>query len=312
MRSIPVSLLFALLLVATTACGDGFDGVGLIHCEQAIESQFPAPSTPNTFAGGWIVIDLHCPASEPSLRFQPQAGEGWQVPTELGRNGLQVRAEPSVPLEPEARFIIEFDDVSFADNWLLTTSSLGSPLEYALNSHSEELLLNEGRLLSPASLAEDLLDRIHQVRPVVEFLDEPTASTVAGRLGSLMSETDLQDTNWQTIDRAFDWQAPYFSFGPLNLRWPLGGWTLVLEQTVLRGAPHPVLGGIGAVNIEALWDTREADMALGGSVGALCAHALQNDGAGCVPCADGSEACLDLLLLNVPTRIWTGDLQQVL
>ena len=147
---------------------------------------------------------------------------------------------------------------------------------------------------------------------MVEFLDEPTASTVAGRLGSLMSETDLQDTNWQTIDRAFDWQAPYFSFGPLNLRWPLGGWTLVLEQTVLRGAPHPVLGGIGAVNIEALWDTREADMALGGSVGALCAHALQNDGAGCVPCADGSEACLDLLLLNVPTRIWTGDLQQVL
>ena len=312
MRSVPVSLLFTLLAVTSTACGDAFDNEGLIHCEQAIEAQFPAPATPNTFAGSWIVIDLHCPVSAPILRIQTPDGQPWELPTQLKQDGRQVRALPSVPLEPETRFIVEFDDGSFSKSWLLTTSSLGSPIEYPLSKHSEELLIDEGQLLSPASIAGELLDRLHPVRPVIEFLGEPTASTITGRLGALMSETDLQDTNWQTVDRTFNWQMPYFNFGPLDLRWPLEGWALVLEQTIFRGAPHPVLGGIGAVNIEALWDTREADVMLGGSVGALCAYTLENDGVGCVPCSDGSESCLDLLLLDVPTQLWTDELQQVL
>ena len=314
----PACLTLLLLAMATTtACSDAFDAEGLSHCEQAIEGQFPAQGSPNAFGGGWIVLDLHCSSIQPAVQMQPQQGAAWQVPTQVSHNGRQVRALPGVPLAPNARFIVEFDDLDISSNWVVTTSSLGSALQYPLAGHSEELVLDEGSLLSPASLTEALIERMHAVRPLVHFLGEPTSSTISGRLGALMAEADLQDDHWTTMDRSFDWQAPYFSFGPLDLRWQSEGWTLVLEQARFSGAPHPVLAGIGAVNVKALWDTREAEAILGGSLGlgsspgALCRYALEHDGSGCIPCADGNASCLDFLLLNVPTRYWPGQLHLV-
>jgi len=214
-----------------------------------------------------------------------------------------------MPLAPNARFIIGFEDSGFDDSWSLSTSSLGSPLSYPLLGHSEELLLDQGLLFSPASLLQTFIGGIHSVRPVIQFLAEPSASTISGRLGSLLSESNQQDDSWPTIDRSFDWQAPYFSFGSLNLRWALQGWSLVLEQARISGTTHPVLEGTGAINIEALWDTREADSLLGGAAGALCDFDLQQGGQGCIPCADTSESCLELLLLDVPTRYWPDELK---
>lgn len=308
MRNTASSLCLFFIVVAS-GCAAGLDTEGLFHCDQAIEGQFPSPGTPDAFAGGWIILDLHCPVREPTLSVQPQQGSPWELTTQVVREGLQVRALPGMPLAPNARFIIGFDDSGFDDSWLLSTSSLGSPLSYPLLGHSEELLLDQGLLFSPASLSQTLIGGIHSVRPVIQFLAEPTASTISGRLGSLLSESNQQDDSWPTIDRSFDWQAPYFSFGSLNLRWALQGWSLVLEQARISGTTHPVLEGTGAINIEALWDTREADSLLGGAAGALCDFDLQQGGQGCIPCADTSQSCLELLLLDVPTRYWPDELK---
>jgi len=45
---------------------------------------------------------------------------------------------------------------------------------------------------------------------------------------------------------------------------------------------------------------------LGGGSGSLCADSMQQGGNDCVPCNDGSVACLDLLLIDIPTRTWDG------
>tara|TARA_Y100001968_G_C19440470_1_gene762254 strand:+ start:1659 stop:2546 length:888 start_codon:yes stop_codon:yes gene_type:complete len=283
---------------------DVVDQDGLFHCQQSIQNQFPAPGTPNAFGAGWIVIDLNCPAHQPRLEVQPQQGAAWELPVELAQDGRQLRARPAIALSPEARFLLELNDEPLREAWLLLTNSLGGPLSYDLGGHSEELLLDQGRLLSPQSLEPTLLDRLSAVRPVISFLNSGSSTTVPVRIGGLQNETEQQDPDWPTSDHNLDWAAPYFSGRAIELRLPLASWDLIIEDVQLEGAPHPVQGGIGSISIQGLWDTRGADPALGGSPGALCQFAEEQQGMACQACGDGVLACLDLLLVDIPTQRW--------
>lgn len=282
-----------------------------MHCDQEVESRYPEPGTTSAFAGGWLVVELSCPASEAGATLQVPSGSAYEVTVQQAHEGRQLRILPGVPLLPETPYNSHLELGSDDSSWIFTTSSLGKPLTYPLPGHVEELALAEGHLASPPGMEQTLLERLHAIRPAVQFLIAPGVATVPGRLGTLTPEGDLQDSQWTTFDQAFAWQEPYYSLGPLDLHWVLEGWELSLEASTFSGAPHPILGGIGSVNLQARWDTRGADVEFGGSAGSLCAAAVTSGGDACIPCSDGAVSCLDLLLLDIPTTLWTGELEQV-
>jgi len=299
---------------ALFGCEDSYDSEGLEHCNQELGARHPEPGTRNAFAGGWLVIDLSCPATQPTLTLRRPGTAPYELSVQLADDGKQLRVIPAVPLYPDSAYNVELVSGNHDWGWLFTTNSLGGPIEYPLAGHSEELLLHQGQLFRPTGMEDILLEPLQQVRPVLQFLLEPGITSFAGRLGSLMSEGNHQDSDWPTFDRTFPWNAPYFNLGPLDLNWNMPGWQLVLEAVTIRGTLHPVLGGSGAVTVQGRWDTRNADGLLGGSPGALCALRADRDGEGeaCIPCADGSISCLELLLLDVPTMNWPGELTQTL
>ena len=305
-------LALALVCAALVGCDDYFDSEGLEHCNQQLASRYPEPGTQDAFAGGWLIVGLDCPATQPTLTLRRPGSGPYELTVQEAHGGRQLRVVPAVPLFPESTYNVELSSGDEHWGWLFTTDALGSPIEYPLAGHSEEFLLDQGQLLSPPGMEEILRDPLQEVRPVLQFLLEPGITSFAGRLGALMAQGNHQDSDWPTFDRNFPWDAPYFSLGPLDLNWNLPGWQLVLEAVMIRGTPHPVLGGMGAVTIHGLWDTRNADVALGGSSGSLCALAADGEGEGCIPCTDGSVSCLELVLLDVPTRNWPGDLSQTL
>jgi len=304
-------IVLAAVCCAASAC-ERYDSEGLVHCGQEVERRYPEPGAGDAFAGGWLVIDLSCPASEPGATLQTPGASSYQVTVQQAHEGRQLRILPGVPLLPETAYNAHVEVASEETSWIFTTSSLGNPLTYSLAGHVEELALDDGHLVSPPGLGQTLLEPLHAVRPAIQFLLAPGVATVPGRLGTLLPEGGVQDTQWATFDRAFAWQEPYYSVGPLDLRWVMEGWELSLEAATFSGASHPSLGGIGLANLQARWDTRAADVELGGSAGSLCATAVAQGGAPCIPCNDGEVSCLDLLLLDIPTTRWAGALGQVL
>jgi len=307
----PAVLLALAVLSASSSSCERFDNEGLDHCSQTIDSLFPLQGSNNVFGGAWIIADLTCPALAPTLSVQPPNGTPYSLAVETAHDGTQLRALPAVPLSPESRYIVHLGSGERSWDWFFVTNTLGNPLDYELAGHSEEFLLHQGEMVSPLGLAQGLQDHLHFVRPTLQFLAEPGALFVLGRLGLLLPDQDEQDLSWPTLDPQLPWQEQYFRVGPVDLHWPLQGWQLVLESVEIYGATHPVRGGTGRVNLEARWDTRTADMVLGDGSGSLCADSVEQGSGDCIPCHDGTVACLDLLLIDIPTQIWQGALDKV-
>ena len=141
MQNTPSAIIVTLVLACSTlvGCEDYFDSEGLDHCSQELAARHPEPGTQDGFAGGWLTVDLACPAVQPTLTLRRPSSAPYELTVQQAHEGTQLRVIPAVPLLPNTTYNVEL--ISGGDDWawLFTTNALGSPIDYPLASHSPAL-----------------------------------------------------------------------------------------------------------------------------------------------------------------------------
>lgn len=311
MRSLPI-----IALVLFAGC-DRFDESGVFvspPCDgQAVEQLHPANGAEAAWIGELIWVDLVCPAPGATMSLNGPSG-AVAGSTFIQHGGRQILFEPAAWLQPDANYVARLDTGDAYREIAFRTSSLGAPVEVALNERALALHPAQGALLDPAGFLTDLRPALAAgLHPVIQFLGEPSGGAVPLRLGGRLdarpsAAQDLLDRTW---DLNASWTDPMWAVGPLNLTWDLSDFPLVLEGAVLEGSLSADLTIGGGGRLDALWDTRAAEGVLGTGAGSLCGRSGAAGGDGCVPCADGRESCLPFSLRSIPAEAWGGVLQVV-
>lgn len=306
-------VLFALLLLLV-GC-DRYDDQGVLVAppcdEQSVEKLHPPKDTDAAWVGGLVWVNLACAAPESTMSL---AGPNGSVAgsTFIAHGGRQIRFEPATWMDREANYVARLDTSDGYREWNFRTSALGAPVTAELTERALALHPAQGALLDPPGFLDDLLPALQAgLHPVVQFLGEPANGRVPLRLGGRLDARpsagqDLDDMTW---DLDATWADPVWAVGPIDMTWELFDFPLVLEDAVLEGAVAADIGSGGGGTLEARWDTRTADESLGTGPGSLCERSLTTSGAGCVPCRDGTEACLPLSVRSIPADAWGGVLQ---
>ncbi len=316
------SVRLPLLLVAIALIGcDRYDDSGVFVsapcAEQSVEQLHPAHDPDHldddTWIGDLIWVDLECPAPGATLALNGPNG-GVAGSTFIQHGGRQILFEPAAFLQPDAYYAAHLETGDGVRDWEFGTSSLGAPIQVGLTERALALHPAQGALLDPPGFLDDLLPALQAgLHPVIQFLGEPSGGLVPLRLGGRLdaratAQQDLVDRTW---DLNAAWTDPVWAIGPIDMTWELFDFALVLEGAVLEGAVASDLGSGGGGRLEALWDTRPADDALGTGPGSLCARAQAASDVGCTDCADGVAACLPLSVRSIPGDAWSGVLQVV-
>lgn len=305
-------LALPLLLVGSSCDRYDPDGVAVAPpcAEQRVDLLRPRRDSDNAYVGSILVAELACVAPEGVLAL---SGPGGAVdgPVTLHRSDLQRRLRPTEYLEPETTYTGRIDtDAGFRD-WSFTTSatgpSVGDQLDLGAAMHPDQ-----GVLLDPPGAGALLVDELAAFQPVL-VLGQAEVGRLPARLGARTGAVaeGTQDGSRSTWDLELRWTDPHFRSEPVDLRWRLDSLALVLEDAVLRGGVAPTLDRVDGFSIEAMWDTRDAEGALGDGPGSLCTADVDAGGDGCVPCRDLEIACLPFLLVHAPGQAWPGTLTEV-
>ncbi len=300
------------LLISAWGC-DRYDPDGVSVsppcAEQRIELLRPRRDIEDAYVDSWIVAELACEAPEAELVLTGPEG-ALDGTLSLHKSELQRRLRPSPRLAPDTPYSGRIDTADGFRRWSFTTSSTGAPVGGALDGLGAAVEPGGGDLLDPPGAGWLLAEELGAMSPVIQARGDAD-QTWPVRLGARSGDADegSQDGSRRTWDIELQWNDPFFQSAPVDLRWRLDTFALVLEDAVLRGAVDPGTSRIDGFSIEALWDTREAEAALG--AGSLCEADTDGQGEGCVPCRDLEVACLPFLVVHAPGQPWPGSLTEV-
>ncbi len=313
MRLPTLCALLPLLLLA--ACDDYYDSEGEVvgpGCDaQRIEQLRPRNDDTSAYVDGYVFAELACPARNGVLTVRGLDGSPAQGLVNLHHGGRQLRFRPNPPLDTETTYQVRLDTADGFREWRFRTSDVGEPTGSDVAGVALAILANQAAVLDPPGFETILLDAFDDLHPVVQFMGNASGGTVPVRLGGYLpqEEGDPQDVSQVVVDASANWDDPFFRFGPADLTWEFVGWTMVLEDAVWTGAiASDRLGGGGGA-LQALWDTRPADEALGTGPGSLCAISAESGDIPCEACADGAPACLPLHVVHMPANPWYGTLE---
>ena len=296
-------------VAASAGCGP-YDEVGIYlrtGCDlQRVSRLHPADGSADAFARGWIMGQLACTAPESTLTLRTQANRPVEGLVTRHLADRQLRLRPVEPLAPNSTYTALMTTDDGDKEWDFVTTATGTAVGTELAGLATAMDPVGGVLLDPAGAGPGLGDEVAAMRAALELLSNADSGGFTARLGAWTGPVDsgTQDFTRRTAELDLTWNDPFFQSEAKDLRWRLANLTLVLEDAVVGGGVMPGAASLDGFWLQGLWNTREAQAALGD----VCGADLAADGPGCVACRDGEAECLPFLLVHVPQVDWPASL----
>lgn len=293
-------------------CDDYFDPDGITltpNCDQPqkVNTVRPRDGADDAYRAGFLVVTLQCPVSTGVINVRTLSDEPATGLVNLHHGGRQVRFEPSPPLQPNTTYDAFLDTSDGYREWRFQTSALGTPTGTSeLAGVALSMLGARTTVLDPPGVDEQLASELADFNTVIQLTSDVAGATVNARVGgfSPAKEGDPQDPLQPVVDATAAWADPLITIGPIDLVWRMDDWSMALEQATWTVALDADLTGGGGGQLEAMWDVRQVTPVFGEDP---CLAAAEFD-TPCTACADGTPACLPLLLVHTPANPWFGTL----
>jgi len=299
-----VKSIIPVLILTLAACSDkGSDtGVGddaSTDCDVTIDETIPAANATDAYYRNAIEFQLDDEDATAVLSI-----DGVDGTSTLSEDMETVVFTPSAPLAASTSYTSTLDYCNEVPASItFQTSELGGAVDpSSLVGRAYALDLSSGRIVIPEGVGEILGAYLEYTI----FLSVTDAGTDLNMIGALANEDDpsMQDYCAPTLDfpTADFSEAPYFQIGPETTTLAVAGYSITIDDLLVSGDFAPDGTWVGGAQLAGSIDTRPLVSLLDDDPEAgedtVC-ELVAGFGVECIPCSDGGDFCLDLLVLDL-------------